>query len=137
MTEPIDFLNRAAELAPVPDRSDADPKLWVRHYAAQAMAAHAAFRLVERIDPGPNLGYLALLGTAATAVVVAIMEPAEVVSHALWDVTPEAGDLNGNWIGFLADTLEAHNINPADLYPWFEAKDFTSPVRLPRIEVAP
>ena len=133
---PTDFLNRADELAPVPN-ADSTRDAWIRHYAAQAMAAHAAFRLSERTEPaGPHLGYLVSLGVAATAAVVAMETLEDHVAEALWKVTPEAGALNGEWIDFLADTLELHDISPADLYPWFEASDFTPPARLPKVEVA-
>jgi hypothetical protein len=136
MTQPTDFLNRAEELAPAP-KLGADPAEWVRHFAAQALAAYAAFRISERTEPaGPHLGYLALLGTAAMAASVSLEAPSETAARVIWELTPEAGALNGEWIDHLADTLEAHGINPADLYPWFEAKDFTAPARLPKVEVA-
>lgn len=134
MTEPIDLLNRAAELAPVP-AVGAEPAEWVRHYAAEAMAANAAFRLLMGTDRGEELAYLSLLANAALAAAVALEAPSETAARVIWELTPEAGALNGEWVGHLADTLEAHDINPADLYPWFEAKDFAAPVRLPRIEV--
>lgn len=134
MTQPTDFLNRAEELAPTPEDGE-DPREWVRHFAAQAMAAYAAFRISERVEPaGPHLGYLALLGTAAMAASVSLEAPNETAARVIWELTPEAGALNGEWIDHLADTLEAHDINPADLYPWFEAKDFTAPARLPKLE---
>ncbi len=136
MTLPTDFLNRAEDLAPTPTEG-ADPRDWVRHFAAQAMAAHAAFRISERTEPaGPHLGYLALLGTAALAASVALEAPSETAARVIWELTPEAGALNGEWIDHLAATLDAHDINPADLYPWYAAEDFTSPARLPKVEVA-
>lgn len=129
--QPYDLLNRADELAPVPDGPSASSADWARHYAAQAMAAHAAFRVSEQTD----LGYLVMLGVAATAAVIALKESPSDVPRLLWELSPEAGALNGEWIDYLADALEAHGINPADLYPWFDAKDFTAPARLPKLEV--
>lgn len=135
MTHPTDLLNRAHELAPTPD-ADGDRNAWIRHYAAQAMAALAAFRIVERTNPGPNLGYLILLHTAAAAAVVTLEAPADQVTRLLWELNPDGDAMNGEMLEHLADTLEMHGINPADLYPWYDAKDFTSPTRLPKVEVA-
>ena len=134
MTEPYDLLNRATELAPVPE-AGAEPAEWIRHYAAEAMAANAAFRLLMGTQRGEELAYLSLLGNAAMAAAVALHSPAETAARVIWELTPEAGALNGEWIDHLADILDAHEINPADLYPWFEAKDFSSPTRLTGIEV--
>ncbi|GAA0550083.1 hypothetical protein GCM10010172_35200 [Paractinoplanes ferrugineus] len=136
MTTPSDLLNRAADLAPVPDGDTDNTAPWVRHYAATAMAAWAAFRLAERTDPGPQLGFLALLGTAATAVITALSVTSEDAPRALWELNADGGEMNGESIEHLADVLEHHGINPADLYPWFEAGDFTAPTRLPKVEVA-
>jgi hypothetical protein len=137
MTQPIDFLNRASELAPVPDGDITETQPWIRHYAAQALAAFAAFRVSERTEPGgPHLAYLALLGTAGVAAITALSVTQDQAPRALWELNAEGGEMNGESIGHLADVLEHHGINPADLYPWFEAKDFTSPARLPKVEVA-
>ena len=136
MTEPYDLLNRAEQLAPVPDEpAAADPTEWLRHFAAQGMAANAAFRLLMGTERAEELAYLSMLGVAATAASVALSAPAETAARVIWELTPEAGALNGEWIDHLADVLAAQDINPADLYPWFEADDFDAPLRLPRIEV--
>ncbi len=135
MITPTDLLNRAVEIAPVPGRDD-DRKAWIRHYAAAAMSALAAFRLTERTSPGPQLGYLALSADAAIAAVIALDAPAAEVTRLLWEMSPE-GEGDGEVVlEFLAHTLEAHGINPADLYPWYRAEDFTSVLRLPNVEVA-
>lgn len=135
MTEPHELMNRAEELAPLPEVG-AEPVQWVRHFAAEAMAANAAVRLLIGKGRPAELAYLSMLAHAAMAAAVALDAPAETAARVIWELTPEAGALNGEWVDHLADTLEAHDINPADLYPWFEAKDFTSPARLPRFEVS-
>jgi hypothetical protein len=134
MTEPTDFLNRADELAPSPDNPHARPTDWVRHYAAQAMAANAAFRVAERTSPGPALGYLSALEVASTHAAMAI-DSHSWTTRDLWEVTPEGGALNGEWMDYLAEVLVKHDINPADLYPWYRASDFPVPLRLPKLEV--
>jgi hypothetical protein len=135
MTDPVDFLNRAAEIAPVPEADD-DAFEWVRHYACQAMAANAAFRSLMGGDRAAELAYLSMLGTAATAATVALSMPDETAARMIWELTPEAGALNGEWVDHLADVLVAQDINPADLYPWFNPDDFDAPLRLPKVEVA-
>lgn len=134
MTEPYDLLNRALELAPVPGE-DGTARDWVRHYAAEAMAASAAFRLLMDTGRGEELGYLSLLGNAAMSAAVALDLPPEIAANVIWELTPEAGALNGEWVDHLADMLASLGINPADLYPWFEAADSTTPLRLPKVEV--
>jgi len=136
MTEPYELLNRAEQLAPVPEEVDAaDPTEWVRHFAAQSMAANAAFRFLIGTSRAEELAYLSMLGVAATAASVALSAPGQTAARLIWELTPEAGALNGEWVDHLADVLAANDINPADLYPWFEADDFDAPLRLPRIEV--
>ncbi len=135
MTHPVDFLNRAAEIAPAPEGDVNDTQPWIRHYAAQAMAAFAAFRVVERTDPGPALAYLSLLGTAGVAAMTALSVTNEAAPRALWELNADGGEMNGESIEHLADVLEHHGINPADLYPWFEPGDFTAPARFPKVEV--
>ncbi|GIM88759.1 hypothetical protein [Paractinoplanes toevensis] len=134
--QPHDLLNRATELAPVPDGDNTSSVPWIRHYAAVALAAFGAFRLAEHTDPGPNLGYLALLGTAATAAMTALSVIDEAAPRALWELNAEGGEMNGESVEHLADVLERHGINPADLYPWFEAEDFTATARYPRLALA-
>jgi hypothetical protein len=109
--------------------------VWERHYAALALAAHAALREESRTlpanpEPGsrPDLGYLSFIATSATAAVIALIYPGTAV-YKLWDLTPELGALNGEYVDFLADLLDNHGINPADIYPDFEAGDFQSIAR--------
>ncbi len=127
----------AEQVAPEPvNRDAATVDGWARHYAALALAAHAAFRdacdsLPRNPEPGsrPDIGYLALIGNTATAAAVAILSPGEGqdVAETLWDFTPELGSLNGESVDWLATTLDARGVNPADLYRWYEAADFRSP----------
>ena len=60
-----DLINTANRIAPPPTgRGDATRDVWVRHYAAQALAAYATFRHeIRDLQPGakpgsrPDLGY--------------------------------------------------------------------------------
>lgn len=132
-----DPLAIAERLAPVPaTREQATTDAWVRHYAAQALAAWTVFhREVDSLPPNPgegsrpDLGYLSALGVAATSAAHALDggTPGD-----LWDLTPEAGALNGEWEEWLADTLDAHGINPADIDPRYNAGDFRSPTQAAR-----
>lgn len=110
---------------------------WNAHYAALALAAHAEFRaaldtLGSSPAPGsrPDLGYLMMIATSATAAVVAL-GPQDHLGQRLWDLTPECGALNGEYIDYLADLLNKYGVNPADIYRWFDAADFESTSRLP------
>src|SRR4051794_17295302 len=100
MTSPTDMLNRANELAPTPG-PDATREDWIRHYAAQSMAAFAAFGIVERTKPGPDLGYLILLHTAAAAAVVALEAPADQATRLLWELNPDGDAMNGEMLEHL------------------------------------
>src|SRR4051812_30547887 len=80
-----DRLNLAEGIAPVPaSRDQATREAWIRHYAAQAVAAHAAFRQAIRTlprgpEPGsrPELGYLIALAVASTAAAAALVDAAD------------------------------------------------------------
>lgn len=125
----------AERLAPEPtSRETATAETWTQHYAALALAAHAAFDAATRTipsdpEPGsrPDLGYLITIAVASTATAVALTATPDEVAHALWDFTPEAGALNGEYVQWLADTLDELGVNPADLYPAFNGADFRSP----------
>jgi hypothetical protein len=113
---------------------------WTCYYAALALAAHAEFRealttLHDRGEPGsrPELGWFMDIATSATAAVVALGQPAR-VGEALWDLTPECGALNGEYLDYLAELLDKYGVNPADIYRWFEAADFQSTSRLSGIQ---
>jgi hypothetical protein len=136
MTDTIHPAFAAAErLAPEPaSRDTATVEAWTRHYAALALAAHSAFdaalRTVPRDpEPGsrPDIGYLIAIAVASTATAVALTATPDEVAHALWDFTPEAGALNGEYVDWLAETLDGLGVNPADLYPAFNGADFRSP----------
>lgn len=127
----------AERLAPAPQRrDDATRDQWIRVHAANALAAHAAFRdAIETLPPNPergsrpDLGYLMLIATSATAAaLVLVVQDGDIGRH-LWDLTPEAGALNGEYIDWLAETLDAVGINPADIDPTFEAAYFRSASR--------
>lgn len=125
----------AERLAPEPaSRDTATVEAWTRHYAALALAAHSAFdaalRTVPRDpEPGsrPDIGYLIAIAVASTATAVALTATPNEVAHTLWDFTPEAGALNGEYVAWLAETLDGLGVNPADLYPAFNGDDFRSP----------
>ncbi len=131
----------AEKLAPVPaTRDEATTEAWVRHHAATGLAAFTEFHRASlagfgRREPGsrPDLGYLVGLGVAATHAAIALSEPAVTASGRLWDLTPEAGALNGEWEEWLADTLDRHDINPADINPAYATADFNSPSQTERV----
>ncbi|MGX6605619.1 hypothetical protein ACWKSP_26325 [Micromonosporaceae bacterium Da 78-11] len=114
-------------LAPIPDEH-ATTDDWVRHYAAQALAAWTVFRR-SLGDPEERvfLGHLALIGTASTATAVALSEPQDTAAHLLWSLTPEAGALNGEWEEWIVAKLDDLGINPADINDEYIAGDFRSP----------
>ncbi len=135
MTDPYEAFNVADRLAPLPEsRDQATPMVWVRHYAATALAAHYVFRkslpsLREDYKPGsrPDLGLLSATATSATAAAVALLNNVEVAAGTLWDLTPELGALNGEWEEWLVAVLDRLGVNPADINPYYEAADFRSP----------
>lgn len=110
----------AERLAPEPQRrGDATRDQWIRVHAANALAAHTAFRAALKTLPPnpergsrPDLGYLILIATSATAAVCAMTSRPDRFSDDLWALTPEAGALNGEYIDFLATMLDAYGINP-------------------------
>jgi hypothetical protein len=134
-----DYLDIAERLAPVPaSQAEATTRAWVRHYAAVALAAHAAFRdalptisACPDLGSRPELGYLAQIANSSTAAAHALLVVTDDEEQTdLWDLTPEAGALNGEYLDWLAEVLDVVGINPADLYPWFNAADFRSPSQL-------
>lgn len=131
------LFERAHVLAPQPDE-DGTVDDWVRHYAAEALAAHAVFRsMLPSVShnpvPGsrPELGYVIHQAHAATAAAVALTTPTDQVARKLWDLTPEAGALNGEYLEWLEDTLDGLGINPGDIDPAYNTADFRSPSRAP------
>lgn len=130
----------AERIAPVPaTRDEACTEAWLQHYVALALAAHTAFHdalpiLGSKPVPGsrPDLGYLIDIATAATATAVALSTPPDEVGTLLWDLTPESGALNGEYLDWLTQRADALGINPADLDHRLDAADFRSPSRLTR-----
>lgn len=140
-------LNAADRIAPAPtSREGANRTTWVKHYAAQALACWATFRaehrnLTPNPEPGsrPDLGYLTLAAVSATTVVAALVapdgyHPGNDYDHAdtpklIWDLTPEAGALNGEWEEWLAEVLVCYGVNPGDIDPDLDPADFTEAMR--------
>jgi hypothetical protein len=130
----------AERLAPEPKtREEATPELWVRHYAAAALAAYVAFYAevsgVLGLDPAseppasqPNrdIGPLITISIAYTSAAAALHTSRSEVGGILYDLTPELGCLNGENVDWLASTLDELGINPADLFPAYNAADFNS-----------
>ncbi len=130
---PIDLLNRAHEIAPTPGE-DGTRDDWMRHYAAQAMAAFAGFYNVTH-EPRtggdrPEIGYLALISSTSVAAVLGLhMEPRD-LPRQLWQHDHDGGAVNGEGIEeYIVDVLDRLGINPADLDERYTAGDFTSPSR--------
>ena len=128
----------AERLAPVPADSGTVED-WVRHHAATSFAAWTQFRIDMRQpvnDRSADPGLLSMLGVAALHAAVALSSVHRgPIATELYDLTPEAGALNGEWEEWLTDTLDRLGINPADINPEYVAGDFASPSRL--AEVAP
>jgi hypothetical protein len=130
---PIDRLNTAHTIAPTPGEHGTRDD-WMRHYAAQAMAAFSGFYDVTH-EPRtgsdrPEIGYLAIIGSTSVAAVIAIHAPSKhEQTRSLWDLNPDGGALNGEWEEYLTDVLDGLGINPADLNERYTATDFTSPSR--------
>ncbi len=135
-----DPFTAAHRLAPVPGEH-ATTDDWVRHYAAQALAAWTVFDRETRFLIGhptqgdrPEIGYLSMLGVAATSAAVALTAPKGLAPRLLWELTPEMGALNGEWEEWVTETLDRLGVNPADINDEYVAGDFRSPSR--REEVA-
>lgn len=126
----------ANRLAPRPStREDAAAKhAWVRHYAAQALAAHATLQAVAGSAASgtrksrPDIGYLALLGQTSVAAAVAFLGPIDAPTQ-LWDLTPELGALNGEWEEWLTSVLVRHGVNPGHIDPAYNPADFAEAVQ--------
>ncbi|HEY9372889.1 hypothetical protein [Streptomyces sp.] len=126
-------INTAERIAPAPaTREDATRNAWVRHYAAQALACWATFRaeidtLPRNPKPGsrPDIGYLALAAVSSTTAAVALTEDPDTPAL-IWDLTPEAGALNGEYVEWLTDLLVQHGINPGHIDPDLDPADFAT-----------
>lgn len=126
--------NAAHRLAPKPEsRETATVEQWVRYHAATALAAYADFDEALKTLPRnpergsrPDIGYLVMIGSSATAAALALVAPAGNVAGHLWDLSPDAGALNGEYVDWLTTTLDGLGINPADIDPEFNAADFRS-----------
>lgn len=135
----------AEQLAPLPDSRDATAMVWARHYAVLGLAAHAACRhayaatIPRQPVPGsrPDVGYLGMVAASATAAAVALVKDHRAAPSTLWDLTPELGAFNDECVNWLAAFLDQQGVNPADLYPWFDAGDFDSPSRTTAATSAP
>lgn len=133
--DPFDAAHR---LAPTPDTpEEATRANWIRHYAALAVAAHVAFRAALRTigpnpEPGsrPDLGYLIAIAVASTAAAAALADPGN-APELIYNLTPEAGALNGEDLDWLDETLVAYGINPADIDPDLDPADFAAEVAAP------
>ena len=131
MAETESPISAADRLAPQPaTRDTATRDAWVRHYAAQALAACAHLRaecrnLPPDPEPGshPDIGYLGMLAQASMAAAVAFLGPLNAPTL-LWDLTPEAGALNGEWEDWLTDVLVRYGINPGHIDPDLDPADF-------------
>jgi hypothetical protein len=135
----------AEKLGPVPyNADDATPQAWLRHYIATALAAHTAFyaalpppRTVpaDQVGSKPELGYLMMIATSATAAAQAIDAviagdvTADKVAAAIWKLTPNCGALNSEYVGWLMERADQLGINPADLDFRLNAADFRSTSR--------
>lgn len=127
----------AERLAPAPSKpADSTPEAWIRHFAATGLAAHVAFRaalptLKPDSEPGsrPELGYLVGMAVYATSAAAALSadSPAE-AAELIYNLTPEAGALNGEWEDWLDETLAAHGINAADIDPDLNPSDYADRV---------
>lgn len=132
---PHDPFAVAEQLAPIPaTREQATTQAWIRHYAALSLAAFAALHqevanLPPNPQPGtrPDIGYLSMIGV--TALAAAHAHTGSDARADLWDLIPEAGALNGEWEEWLAETLDRHGINPADIDPRYNSGDFNTPSR--------
>lgn len=133
MTTNHDPFDTAHRLAPTPTRPDQATRAnWIRHYAAQALAAHVAFHTALRTIPRnpepnsrPDLGHLIAIAVASTTAAAALADPGN-APDLIWDLTPEAGALNGEYLDWLDDTLTVHGINPADIDPDLDRVGFTT-----------
>ncbi len=126
---------RAEILAPVPGKGGTVDD-WVRHFAADALAGFAHFRSLLRTlgrnpAPGsrPDLGYTIGGATSSLAAAIALTSDRDDAARKLWNLTPEAGCLNGENEDWVVELLDRLGINPADIDPAYNASDFDSPSR--------
>jgi hypothetical protein len=129
---PIDYLNRAHELAPTPGETGRRED-WIRHYAAQALAAFAGFyqvtHEVRHGDSRPEIGYLALLGHTSVAAALGLNASPGDLPNLLWQFSPDGDAMNGEWESYIVGILDRAGINPADIDDRYTASDFRSPQR--------
>lgn len=129
---PIDLLNRAHELAPTPGE-DGTREDWMRHYAAQALAAFAGFYAVthevRRGESRPEIGYLALLAETAVSAVLGLDASPGALPRLLWQHNYDGDAMNGEAEEYIVHTLNRLGVNPADIDDRYTAGDFTSPSR--------
>lgn len=133
-TSPFDA---AEQVAPAPTTRDgANRVTWAKHYAATALAAYVTFRAETRALPRnpeagsrPDLGYLILAAVSATTAAAALVDQSNTTPKLIWDLTPEAGALNGEWEEWLADILVQHGVNPGDIDPDLDPADFAMALR--------
>ncbi|AEV86703.1 hypothetical protein ACWT_5686 [Actinoplanes sp. SE50] len=130
---PIDRLNRANELAATPGEHGTREE-WIRHYAAQAMAAFAGFYDVTHEprtgNDRPEIGYLALIGQTSVAAVLGLDASPRDLPSLLWHYDPDGDALNGERIEeYIVSVLDRAGINPADLNERYETSHFRSPSR--------
>ena len=132
MTDIYSPFHAAAKIAPEPaDRDNATREAWIRHYAALALASWVVFHDVitrrntnPQPDDLPDISFLAVIGSSSTAAAIALTHPDDAPTL-IWDYTPEAGALNGEFEDWLEDVLVRHGINPAHIDHRRDAGDFT------------
>jgi len=128
-------------LAPEPaSLEQATVEVWARHYCATALAAHATVSAIlanrkpagEGASPSAEIVCINAVGVYATAAACALLTPRAQLGERLWRLTPDAGgeDGDGDSIFWLAVHLNRMGINPADIYPQFDATYFTSPTQV-------
>jgi hypothetical protein len=129
---PIDFLNRAHELAPTPGEHDTRED-WMRHYAAQALAAFASFYAITHEprtgEDRPEIGYLALIAETSVSAVLGLNASPDDLPRLLWQFNYDGAAMNGEAEEYIVSMLDRLGINPADIDGRYTASDFTSPSR--------
>jgi hypothetical protein len=129
---PIDFLNRAHDIAPTPGEHGTRDD-WMRHYAAQALAAFAGFYAVTHEprtgEDRPEIGYLALIAETSVSAVLGLNASPDDLPRLLWQFNYDGAAMNGEAEEYIVSMLDRLGINPADIDGRYTASDFTSPCR--------